>query len=131
MTAVIADVVVRCIVDYSLVVNIVHACDVDVIHRAVIVERSVIPISALVANAAIAVAIIDATVKPYMFTPVTAMPGVPVIFPTPITRSPEVADFGSHHPGSRNPVVAFVSIRPVAGRPYITVAGSHRLHVHR
>jgi hypothetical protein len=129
--AVIADVVVRCIVNYGFIVNIVHARHVDVIHRAVIVERSVIPISALVADAAIAEAIVDAAVKPYIFTPVTAMPGVHVISPTPITRSPEKANLGSHHPGSRNPEVTFISIRPVAGRPYITIAGSHWLHVHR
>jgi hypothetical protein len=110
-------VVERCVVGYRFIVDIVNVRHVHVIHGTVVVEGAMIPISALVTNATIAEAIIYATVKADMFTPITAMPGVHVIAPTPVTGSPEEAYFGSHHPGSRNPEVAFISISPIAGSP--------------
>ena len=61
--AVIADMVERGVVDYGLVVDVVNIRDVNVIHRAVVVEAAVIPISALIADATISKAVIDATVK--------------------------------------------------------------------
>jgi hypothetical protein len=119
------------VVDYGLVVNIVNVRDVHVIHRAVVVENSVIPISASIADTTIAEAVVDATVEADMRTPVAIIPGVGVAAPTPITRGPEEANFGSHHPRTRHPEVAFIPVSPVAGRPQITVGGGHGLHVHR
>ena len=130
-TTVIADMVHRDVVDYGLVVNIVNVRDVHVIHRAVVVESSVIPISAFIADTTIAEAVVDATVEADIRTPVAAVPGVGVAAPTPITGSPEETNFGSHHPRTRHPEVAFTTISPVAGRPQIAVGGSHGLRVHR
>ena len=63
LAAVIADMVHRGVVDYGLVVDIVNVRDVHVIHRAVVVEGSVIPISAFIADTTVAEAIVDATVE--------------------------------------------------------------------
>src|SRR5271166_201956 len=127
--AVVADVVVRGVVDDGLVVNIVNIRDVYVIHRAVVVETAVIPISALIADATVAEAIVDAAVKADIRAPVAFIPGKGVAAPTPITRRPEKANLGSHHPRTRHPEVPFLSVSPVAGRPQVTVGWSHGLLV--
>jgi hypothetical protein len=129
--AVIADMVHRGVVDYGLVVNVVNVGDVHVIHRAVVVEGSVIPISTLVADTTIAEAVVDATVESHVRTPVAAIPGVGVAAPTPIAGGPEQANLGSHHPGTRHPEVTLIAISPVAWRPQITVSGGHGLLVNR
>src|ERR1019366_2404102 len=129
IAAVIADMVYRGVVDNGFVVNIVNVRDVHVIHRAVVVEGSVVPISAFIAETTIAEAVVDATVEADMRTPVAFIPGVGVAAPSPITRSPEEANFGSHRPRTRHPEVAFIPVSPVAGRPQITVGGGHGLLV--
>jgi hypothetical protein len=129
--AVIADVVHPGVVDYGPAVNIVNVPDVHVVHRTVIVEGPVIPISAFIADATIAEAVIDATVETDMRTPVTVVPSVAVTAPAPIAGSPEEANFGSHHPRARHPVIAFIAISPVTGGPQITFPGGHGLRVHR
>src|SRR5579863_808609 len=127
--AVVADVVVRGVVDYGLVVDVVKIRTANVIHGAVVVEASVIPISALITETAVAEAIVDAAVKADSRAPVAFIPGKSVATPTPITGRPEKANFGSHHPGTGHPEVAFVAVRPVARRPHVAVSGSHRLGV--
>src|SRR5271165_4542497 len=99
---VIADVVVGCVVDHGLVVDIVNVRDVHVVHRAVVVEAAVPPISPLIADTSVAVAVVDSAVEAYMLAPVTAIPGVGAAAPPPVARRPE-----------------------------ITVSRSHRLRVHR
>jgi hypothetical protein len=129
--AVVADMVVRRVVDHSLVVNIVNIRDVHIVHRAVVVKGSVIPISAFITGSAIAVAVIYATVEADPVAPIALVPGVGIVAPTPVTWSPEKTGFGGHHPCAWHPEVAFVAIGPVAGRPQITLGGSHWLRVHR
>src|SRR5208337_2325200 len=126
LAAVIADMVHRGFVDYGFVVNIVNVRDVHVVHRGVVVEGPVIPISAFIADA-----VVDATVEADMRPPVAFIPREGTAAPAPITGSPEEANFGSHHPRTRHPEVALITISPVAGRPQITVRGDHGLLVHR
>src|ERR1035441_10196610 len=115
--AVIADMVHGGVIDHGLVVNIVNVRGVHVIHRAVVAEGSVIPISAFIADTTIAEAVVDAAVEADMRAPIAFIPGVGVAAPTPIPGGPEEADFGSHDPGTRHPEVAFITIAPVAGCP--------------
>jgi hypothetical protein len=119
------------VVDHGLVVNIVNARAAHVVHRAVVVEGPVIPISASVANTAIAEAVVDPTVEADMRTPVADIPRIGIAAPAPITGSPEQANLGSHYPRTRHPEVALLTISPVAWRPQITIAGDHGLRVHR
>src|SRR5579859_6619852 len=131
VSAVIADVVVRGVVDYSLVVNVVNIRNVHVIHGAVVVEAAVSPIPTLITHAPIAEAVVDATVEADIRAPVAFIPGKGIAAPAPITRRPEKANLGSHHPRPRDPEVAVLSICPVAGRPQVTISGSHRLGIDR
>jgi hypothetical protein len=130
VAAVIAHPVGR-VVDNGLVVNVVNVRHVHVIYRSVVLEGSVIPISAFIAGTAIAVAVVDAAIKADMRTPVAFIPGIGIAAPAPITGSPEQARFGSHHPRTRHPVVAFIPVSPVARRPQVTIGGGHRLLVYR
>ncbi len=118
-------------VDYGLAVDIVNYGDVHVIHRGVVAEVSVIPISAAVAGAAVAVAVVHAAVEADLCAPIAAIPGVSIAAPTPIARSPEQACFRRLHPCTRNPEVAFIAVGPVAGRPQVAVGGDHGLLIHR
>src|SRR5208283_4825123 len=74
LAAVVTDMVHCGVVDYGLVVNIVNVRDVHVVHRAVVVEGPVIPISAFIADTTIAEAVVDATVEADMRTPVAFIP---------------------------------------------------------
>jgi hypothetical protein len=123
----------RAVIDYDrLVVNIVHNRDVYVGDRAVVAKVSAIPISALIAFAGVAEAVIDPAVKSDVRTPVAIMPTVGIPAPSPVTGSPEISGFRSFHPSAWHPVVAvFVGVAPVAGGPDVSVAGTDRLCVNR
>jgi len=129
--AVVADMVHRGGIDYGLAVNIVNHCSVHVIHRGVVAEVSVIPISASVARTAVAEAVVHAAVKADFRAPIAAIPGVGIAAPTPIARSPEQARFRRLHPRARNPEIAFIAISPVARSPQVAIGGNHRLLIHR
>jgi hypothetical protein len=121
----------RRVVDHGFVVNIVNTRATDIIYRAVVAEGPIVPIPAFIAGTTIPVTVVDATVEADMRTPVADIPGVGIAAPTPITRSPEQANFGSHYPRTRHPVVSLITISPIAGRPQITIARDHGLRVHR
>ena len=131
LAAVIADMVHRGYVDDRLAVNIGDVRDVHVIHAGVVAEGSVVPISAPIADATITKAVVDATIEADLRTPVAFIPGEGAVAPTPITRSPEQANGGRLDPCTRHPEVAFIPVRPVAGRPQKTRGRDHRLRVNR
>src|SRR5580692_8199152 len=125
--AVVADVVHRDVVDDGLVVDV---CDVvDVIDRAIVEERSVVPISALIARTDITKAIEDPAIETNLWSPVAGIPNVGLVLPRPISGSPQEAD-GSKHPGAGHPIVSItIVVSPVAGRPNVTVSRTNRLLV--
>jgi hypothetical protein len=101
-------------------------------HSGVVEERPATPFAATKAGAVVAEAIVNATVKSDLRTPIAAVPGVYAIIPTPVARSPQEACFWRLYPGSGHPVVAVVVIPgPVAGSPQITFAGTWRHLVNR
>jgi hypothetical protein len=101
----------------SPAINIMQVAAAHVIHRAVVVEGAVIPVSALIADSTVAEAIIHAAIKADLCTPVPVVPGVAITAPTPIARCPEQANFRSHHPRTWHPEVALIAIGPIARRP--------------
>src|ERR1019366_448303 len=89
VAAVIASVVDPDVVDDGLVVNIGDARHVgDVIHRAVIEEGSMIPMTAFIAATRVTESIVDAAVVPDLRTPVPVVPDERAAVPFPIARSP-------------------------------------------
>src|SRR5208337_1328704 len=131
LAAVVADMVHRGFVNYGLAVNIGDVRDVHVIHRAVVVETSVVPISAPIADTTVAKAVVDATVEADTLAPVTFIPCKGIVAPAPIAGSPEQANGRRLDPCAGNPEVAFITVRPVARCPQITGCGDHGLSVYR
>src|ERR1700722_10036085 len=119
-SAAVAGVVGGGVIDDGLVVGITDVCVADVIHRAVVVEGAVVPISAFIAHTTKTEAVVDAAVEADVRAPVSAIPGVGIAAPSPVTRRPKHTNHGRLHPGTRYPEVTFTAVRPVAGRPQIT-----------
>jgi hypothetical protein len=117
---------------HRIVVNVVHYRGIDVRHIAVIGERAVIPVRAIITPARVTETVVDATVETNVRTPVTGVPEIVIALVIPVRRSPEGIDPRCQNPGSGNPVIAAIgSVAPVAWRPVIAVAGTGRLAVFR
>jgi hypothetical protein len=80
------------------------------------------PVAALVADADVAKAVIDAAIVADVWTPVATVKAIAVIVVAPVAGGPERALIGSLHPSAGNPVVTASTPGPVAGRPKIAVA---------
>jgi len=123
VATVVAD--VRIVVDDDrFVIDVGYIGDVNVVHAPVVKEAVALPISAIKTIAGVAKAVIDATVKSDVRSPVSIVPTVEAIVPTPVSGSPKLSD-GSEHPRARHPVVAIVVIPcPVARRPDVSGSGT-------
>src|SRR5208282_4820781 len=93
---VIADVVHCRFVDYGLAVDIGDVRDVHIIYRAVVEEGSVVPISTLIPDTAVAKAVVDAAVEADTLAPVAFVPGKGIAAPRPIAGSPQITDRRDH-----------------------------------
>src|SRR5580704_19256005 len=120
------------VVDHRVVdVRVVDNRPVNVQDGAVIGKVSAFPATAIKARSAIAEAVVHATVKADMGSPVTGMPEVSSATPAPVAGCPENTRPGSTYPGSGHPEVARIAVSPVSRRPKIAVPGTHRLSVNR
>src|SRR5690348_9991623 len=127
---VVAHVVHRDVIhDDGLVVDIRNVG--HVVHGSVVEKGSAIPISALIAEAAVAVTVVNAAVESNHRTPVALMKHKDAIRPAPIARRPEETGFGHEYPRTGHPEVTIVSVSPVSGRPNVALAGTKGLHIHR
>src|SRR5664279_3864807 len=70
IAAVVTNAVHLGIVDCCCVINIVNVRNINIVHCAVVVEAVVLPAAALVALSEVAVAVINATIEPYLRTPI-------------------------------------------------------------
>src|SRR5665213_1568748 len=89
---------------------------------------SALPPSAVVAVAIVTEAVINPAIKSHRRSPISIIKTKTAAAPTPIARSPKVADLRCHHPCARHPVI-FAIPGPVPRRPDITVAWANRLFV--
>src|SRR5215469_6112488 len=118
------------IVDDRGVVSVVDNVDVHVVDFAVVVEAPVVPTSAFIAVAEVAVAVIDPTIEADDRSPIAWGKEEPVATPSPVAGSPVVAGFGREHPCAGNPVVSnIVAPSPVARCPDVIGAGAFGLVV--
>src|SRR5580698_8880093 len=119
------------VVDDDRLVN-VHVGDVDGVHMhhgGVVEERAAAPFAADEAFAAVAESVINAAIEADVRAPVSSVPGIDTVVPSPVARRPKHAD-GSDHPGAGHPVVSGVIIpSPVTGRPQIAGARTDGLLV--
>jgi hypothetical protein len=111
-------------------VDVGDVYSVHVHDGGVIEERAAAPFAAAKALAAVSKAVVDSAVEADMRAPVTAVPNVEAVVPSPVSRSPQQARVGSFHPSAGYPVVAIVVIPgPIAGSPHIAFAGANGLLV--
>ena len=111
------------------VVHVVYDGDVDVIDRSVVVEVATTPITALVAEADIAKAIVDAAIVADVPAPIAAVKAITVIPKAPVAGGPKCALVGCFNPRTGYPVIALRRPGPITGSPDIVVTGSLRLIV--
>ena len=121
------------VIDDDRPVN-VDVGDVDgvyVHHGCVVKESSAAPFTAAEADATISESVINAAIKSDVRSPISSIPGVDTVVPSPISGGPQHAD-GCDHPGAGHPVVTvIVAPCPVARSPQIARAGADRLIVNR
>ena len=87
-SAIIAHSVHRRVIDDGSVVGIVNDRDVHIVHRAVVGEHPVVPISPHIADAHVSEPIVNSAVEADARSPVTAMPDIRTATPAPVTWSP-------------------------------------------
>jgi hypothetical protein len=117
------------IIAHGAVINVMHNRNIHIVVGAVVIEVPAAPVAALVADADIAKAVIDAAIEADVRTPVATVKPIAVIVVAPVAGRPQRALVGSLHPPAGNPVVTVLAPGPIAGRPQIIVAGSRRLVV--
>jgi hypothetical protein len=104
-------------------IDVVHHSDVNVVDRAVVVEVSPTPVTALVAVARVAKTIINAAIVTDVLSPIARVISVGVIPVAPVAGGPECALVRGLDPCTGHPEISIWRPRPVAGRPQIVVAG--------
>jgi hypothetical protein len=100
-----------------VVVYIANDRGIHIVDGAVVVERTSVPIAALIAAAPITEAVIDTAIVANVRTPIAVAPEIAPANERPIRRRPERADVRSNDPCSRNPVITAGSVSPVTGSP--------------
>src|SRR5258706_4118387 len=85
-------------IDNQLLIHVVDDRDVYVVDSRVIAELSAAPVTAFVAAAEVAETVVESTVEADVWTPISGIPDIEAVRPTPITWRPEEADFGRCHP---------------------------------
>jgi hypothetical protein len=124
-----ADIVHRHVFDDGLVVGMSDDGPVHLSDGGVVEERPVIPISALVPDAKITKAVVDAAVIPHVRPPISGVPNISATIVAPVAGRPEQPDSRWEHPRTGDPVITDVTVAPVAWRPYVAGAWTERLLV--
>lgn len=109
----------------------VNVGDGHVVHSTIVVETISVPISALVADADVAVSVINSPVVADVLAPVAVVIAVPSPDKAPISGRPKKTDLRWLNPRSGNPVVALRSVTPISGCPHVAIARDRGLRVFR
>jgi len=126
-TAVVGDASV--VVDDNCAVVDVGDVDIDAVDGAVVVEVVAVPVAAVITDAGVAEAVVNAAVEADVRAPEAAMEAPAVAVPAPVAGGPEGTVVGWSTPCAGDPVVAGGSPVPVAGGPEIVGRGGDGLFV--
>jgi hypothetical protein len=108
-------------------------------HRAYVDDCAIVekvaspPVAAFVAPAAVAVAVIDSTIKSDRRAPIAGVPKIHAFPESPISRCPQIIRLRRLDPRARHPVVILdlVAPSPIARSPQIPISGNRRLVIDR
>jgi len=114
--------------DDSAVIDVGDA-GTDPIDGAVVVEGVAIPVAAVIADAGVTKAVVDAAIEADVAAPVTAMEAPAIVVPAPVAGGPESTIVGRGAPCAGDPVVARRRPAPVTGSPDVVGFGGFRLIV--
>ena len=103
----------------------------DMHDGCVVCKDSTAPHAAGKADAAIAVAVVNAAIVAHVRAPVAGMKDIKSALPSPIGRSPQSSNERRRHPRAGNPVVAVRAVGPVTGSPHQPRLRAYRLHIYR
>ena len=104
----------------------VHIDDCGVIRKAV-----ADPAPSAKTDATITESIVHAAIEANVRPPVPSMKDICATAPAPVARRPQQTNLWRPNPHTRNPVVARITVRPVAGVPEIAISGANRLRINR
>ncbi len=113
---------------YRTVVH-VNVGDVHIVDGTVVVETISVPVAALIADADVAVSIVNPAVVADITTPIAVVVAIPTAEKSPVSGRPQEAHLRRLRPGARHPVIALRSVAPISGRPQIAIARNRRLRV--
>ena len=130
LTTVEAHTVDRDVVDHRPVINVGDVSSAQVGNRPVVVERSTAPVTALEANATVPITVVDTTVETYVRAPISGVPQICAVAPTPVARRPQEPGRGCQHPGAGHPVIIAIVITPITWCPDIANRRTGRLHIY-
>jgi len=117
------------VLDHGGVVRVVDYSDVNVSRVAVVVVIVPAPVAAVKADAWIAEAVVNAAIEADYRSPITRMPDIGVILPSPVAGRPEQAFLRRKRPSAGNPIVSVVGIRPITRDPNESFSGAKRLFI--
>jgi hypothetical protein len=123
LTMVFCSTMVRSLVDVG------HVDATKVRHGVVVGEDSAAPLAAEEADAAVAESVVNTAIEADVRSPVAGVPSIKAAPKSPVAGGPQDANTRRLHPDSGNPVVACVTVGPVAGRPVIAWRRQRRLLV--
>lgn len=112
-------------------VNVPDDRRIHIRDRPVVEEVVVVPVSAIVTPAHIAMPVIDAAVIADVRSPIAMVPAEAAIHPSPITGSPQRADVRRNDPRARYPKESRRLVSPVTGSPQVVRAWAYGLCIHR
>ena len=132
LAPVVADPAHRRVID-GRVIDVVDVVDIHVQYGTIVEKMSVVPTPTVKANSKVAEAVVDAAIKPDGRPPIAIVENETSAAPAPISGCPQEADFGSHHPRTRHPVIVvkIVAPAPVTWRPEVAVPRADRLLINR
>ena len=107
----------------------VAATEADVGDGTVVVEVIAVPVAAEVAATNVAEAIVNTAVEANVEAPVAVVEAITAAVEAPVWRRPKSAVVGRRAPYARCPVIALITVGPVAGGPDVVGIGSGRLIV--
>jgi hypothetical protein len=118
------------VVNYdSAVVDMRDAANVYAVDGPIVVEVVAIPVAAVITEAGVAVAVVNASVEADVQAPEAAMEEIAAVIEAPVSGSPEGSVVGWSAPDTGDPVVTGGGPAPIAGSPEVVGLGGLGLFV--
>lgn len=122
-----ADADVGVVARHVMDINVADDVHVHAIDLAVVVKIAPTPVAAVVADAGISKAVRNAAVEADVTAPEAMMEAIAAVVVAPVGRRPQSAAVRWRDPCARDPVIARVGVRPIAGGPLVARIGEHGL----